>query len=90
MVFRGPYTQLYDFVTTFNKVQFTCGGAESQSFASEGLAMSLRVFDNLEALREREGQVPKEHSKHIIYIGNSSGYEIPVSRYLQCALLYQN
>ena len=80
MVYRGPYTQLHDFLQAFNNVRFMGGAGESQSWASEGLAMSLQVFDNLDVLREKDGQVPKDHSKYIIYIANSTAYEVPVSR----------
>ena len=51
--------------------------------------MSLNVFDNLDALRERDSQVPKDHSKHIIFMANTTAYDIPVARvhkYADCTV----
>ena len=86
---RGPFVSVNKFLEAFRNLKFSGGGGEWQSCGAEGLAMALDVLDSLEELREKDKQVVKEHSKHVIYVANSPAYDMPVQRvkkYADCTL----
>ena len=76
--YRGPFTSLKRFETTFKSTKFIGGAGDMYSSGAEGLAMALNVFDKLDSKREKVQEVSLETSRFVIYIANSAPYELPV------------
>ena len=74
----GPYTSHKKFLAAFDSIEFRGGMGDLYTSGQEGLAMALRIFDDLKQKRASNPQVKQEPSKFIIYMSNSTNFDMPV------------
>jgi len=77
----GPYTSTKKLVDVFESLDFNGGGGEAYSLGQEGLARAMKVFEKLSTMRE----INFKSSRHILYLGNSPMYDVPVMECTQFA-----
>jgi len=70
----GPYTSIKKVLTVFDRLDFCGGQGETHSSGQEGLASALQILQELEL--KRGGDIAT--AKHILYVANSSIYDMPV------------
>merc|ERR1711936_745707 len=70
----GPFTSIRKVLTVLDRLEFCGGQGETHSSGQEGLASALQVLKEVE--QRRGGDLAT--SKHILYICNSSIYDMPV------------
>jgi len=70
----GPFTSIKKILTVFDRLEFCGGQGETHSSGQEGIASALQVLKEVEQRRGRDIAT----AKHILYICNSSIYDMPV------------
>lgn len=74
----GPYTNHKKFLSAFDGIDFRGGMGDLYTSGQEGLALALRIFDDLKVKRAGNPQVKQVPSKYIIYMSNSTHFDMPV------------
>ncbi|CAG0886248.1 unnamed protein product [Cyprideis torosa] len=71
----GPFTLPQQLLQVIDKIDFSGGIGENQSHITEGLAVALQMFQDLDSLR----MPGLKTSRHVILICNSLPFGLPIS-----------